>query len=199
MGRKIFILSGHLGTGRYGHALAEHYAQAARAAGGEVRIMHLSDLHFAAALSTGDFNTPQDLEPDLRTFQENLLWCDHWTSVYPLWWGGMPGPMKCLLDRTLLPGFAFKYRSGSSFPDRLLKGRTARVLLTSDTPGWYFRWVYGAGHLRTMRKQILEFIGFKRPDFTMVSPVRNSTPDQRARWLKMASTLGTADALKAAA
>ena len=44
--------------------------------------------------------------------------------------------LKGFVDRVFLPGFAFKYRPGKAFPAQLLKGRTAQLLVTMDTPPW---------------------------------------------------------------
>lgn len=55
----------------------------------------------------------------------------------------MPARLKGLLDRTLLSGFAFQYVKGKAQPLRLLAGKTARLLLTMDSPVWYYRWWLG--------------------------------------------------------
>jgi putative NADPH-quinone reductase len=84
--------------------------------------------------------------------QNDITWAEHLTLVYPIWWGGIPALLKGFFDRVFLPGFAFKYRKGSPFPDKLLKGRTAHLLVTMDTPPWYYRWVYRMPGLHQMRK-----------------------------------------------
>ncbi|MGR3435708.1 MAG: NAD(P)H-dependent oxidoreductase [Shimia sp.] len=58
----------------------------------------------------------------------------------PLWWGGLPAVTKGLFDRILLPGRAFDTRQMRlGLPRPMLKGRSARLILTSHTPRWYMR------------------------------------------------------------
>ncbi len=193
MARKIFVLSGHLGQERFGHALADSYETAAKKAGADVKRMNLNEMSFEHGLLAGDQKNRQDLEPDLQQFQQHLTWCNHWTIIHPLWWGGMPGPLKSLMDRTLLPDFAFKYQEGKPFPAKLLKGRTARVMITSDTPGWYLNWIYGAGGNKATKRQILDFIGFEKSNFNTFGPIQNSKPQQREKWLQKAKSLAGQD------
>ncbi|AEV38012.1 NAD(P)H dehydrogenase, quinone [Pseudovibrio sp. FO-BEG1] len=195
MTNRIFVFSGHLGEDRLGHALAEAYADAARKAGAEVRVMNLSAMAFDVGLRSGDYKGGQGLEPDLVAFQENLTWCTHWVPVYPLWWGGMPGPMKGMLDRTLLPGFAFQIVEGEELPAKLLTGRSARVLITSDTASNYYDELYNRAHDTVMGLQILDFVGFENHSFRMFSPTYLSTEEERAAWIAEAAQLGEQDAL----
>ena len=81
----------------------------------------------------------QPLEPDLLDAQASITWAQHLVWVYPIWWGGLPALLKGFLDRIFLPGFAFKYRPNSALWDRLLTGRSAELLVTMDSPPWYYR------------------------------------------------------------
>jgi NAD(P)H dehydrogenase (quinone) len=46
----------------------------------------------------------------------------------------MPAILKCFIDMVFASGFAFRYKSGSSMPEKLLTGRTAHIITTMDTP-----------------------------------------------------------------
>lgn len=194
MTKKILVISGHYGEKRFGQSLADSYEEGAKAAGAEVRRINAQDLQFNPVLQSGDFKGEQPFEEDLRTVQEALKWCNHLVLVYPLWWGDMPGHLKSLLDRTLLPGFAFQYKKGSPFPEKLLKGRTARVMITSDTPGWYLKWIYGAGSNKAVKKQILDFVGFEKNRFDLFGPIKDSQDNIRGKWQNKAQNAGIADA-----
>jgi len=80
-----------------------------------------------------------------------------------MWWGGLPAKLKGLFDRSLLPGRAFNTRETNwmGLPKPMLAGRTGRVIITSDTPGWFMRWVYSDALLRQLRNQIFGFVGIK--------------------------------------
>ena len=96
-------------------------------------MLRLGELVFDPVLHNG-YSDIQALEPDLLSAQSDILWATHLVFVFPIWWGGIPALMKGFLDRIFLPGFAFKYRAGKTFPDKLLQGRTAHLLVTLDTP-----------------------------------------------------------------
>lgn len=182
MSRNITLILGHPDPGSFCGALADAYAEAARSAGHTVKVFKLGELQFDPILHEG-YKTIQPLEPDLLRLQEAITWADHLVLVYPIWWGSMPALLKGLFDRVLLPGFAFKYRKDSPLWDKLLKGRSAHVFLTLDTPGWY-NWLVNRrpGH-RQIRKTILQFCGIDPVRITPLAPVRHSTPEQRQRWL----------------
>ena len=49
---------------------------------------------------------------------------------------------------------------------KVLKGKSARVILTMGMPGWFYRWFYGAHALKLLKRNILHFTG--------VTPVRST-------------------------
>lgn len=170
-------------------ALAKRYAQEARQAGHEVRTVHLGEMTFSPDLAHG-YHSRTELEPDLVAFQDALRWCEHFLLVHPVWWSGLPARLKGLFDRTFLPGFAFARRTGSPFPEKLLAGRTARVIYTQDAPDWYYRLVVGAPTRKMLGKGTLGFCGFKPIRFTAIGPVKSSSAAKREAWLEAVGALG---------
>lgn len=186
---RILLVFGHPNPDRFCAALARSYVEGALASGHKVRELVLHRLQFDPILHAG-YRAEQPLEPDLQQAQSDLRWAEHVVFVYPVWWGGVPALLKGFLDRVLSPGFAFRYRAGSSLWDRLLSGRSARLIVTLDTPGWYFRWVWGAPAHRQMRRMVLEFCGIRPVRLTAMAPLRGSSPPQRQRWLEQVHALG---------
>ena len=137
MSKRVLVILGHPGTHSFCSALADSYIAAAKDASHDVRVMRLGDLRFDPVLREG-YQQVQALEPDLLQAQANIHWAEHLVLVYPIWWGGIPALLKGFFDRILLPGFAFQYREGKAFPAKLLKGRSAHLLVTMDTPPWYY-------------------------------------------------------------
>ena len=190
MSRSILILLGHPDRDSLCGALAHNDATAAGAAGHRVRLIALGELAFDPVLHHG-YHQVQPLEPGLEDAAEAIRACDHLVLVYPTWWGGMPALLKGFFDRVLLPGFAFRYRRDSPWWDRLLAGRSARVITTLDTPPWYYRWIYRDPGIAQVRATILEFCRIRPVRVSRLGVVRNSTPAQRERWLALASELGS--------
>jgi putative NADPH-quinone reductase len=189
MSRKILIVLGHPRSDSLCGALTQRYADGAAAAGHTVRMMRLADLRFDPILH-GGYQGSQPLEPDLQAAREAITWADHLVFAYPIWWGAMPALLKGFIDRVFLPGFAFKYREGSPFWDRLLSGRSAELLVTMDSPPWYY-WLVNRmpGH-HQMRRTILEFSGIKPVRIHSFGSVKTSTPAQREDWLAKAEQRG---------
>lgn len=188
MQKRVLVILGHPSARSFCGAMSEQYAQAARTAGHEVRVMALGDLVFDPVLHEG-YNQVQALEADLKAAQAQLLWAQHVVLVFPIWWGGIPALLKGFIDRVFLPGFAFKYRPGSPFPAKLLKGRSADLLVSMDTPPWYYRWVYAMPGLHQMRRTTLAFCGIKARKTLTFGPMLGATPARRDAWLRKVRAL----------
>lgn len=161
--KKVFLLLGHPDKSGMCGRLADTYEEGAKSAGHEVRRMNIGEMQFDPILHKG-YRAMQELEPDLKKFQENVQWADHFVIVYPVWWVGMPAVMKGLFDRAWLPGSAFRYikmKSGkrTMFWHRLYRGKTARTILTSGTSPWLVRCLPGNVNAQ-LRWGILWFAGF---------------------------------------
>jgi putative NADPH-quinone reductase len=181
-GKKVLLILGHPAGDSFCGALAERYRQAATAAGHEVQLLRLGELAFDPLLHRG-YAGAQPLEPDLLAAQEHIRWAQHLVFVFPVWWGGVPALLKGFLDRVLLPGFAFRYRKGSPFPEKLLKGRTAHLLVTMDTPPWYYRWFQRMPALHQMRRTTLAFCGIRSLRTQVYGPLLNASAQRRESWL----------------
>ena len=189
MKKKILVSVGHPDSESRCGALAGAYIKGAETAGADLRRLNLGELTFDPVLWQG-YHKIQELEPDLVRAQELILWSDHIVFVYPNWWGTLPALMKGFFDRAFLPGFAFQYRENSQFWDKLLAGRTAQLIVTMDTPPWYYRWIYrGPGH-NQMQRTILGFCGIKVVKITELGIVRDARAEQRDQWVSMVERLG---------
>ena len=191
--KRIFVINGNPKTTSLCRSLTEAYVEGARASGHEVSETHLSALDFQA-ISREGYGNLQDLEPDLVHLQDKIREAAHLVFVYPVWWGSVPALLKGVLDRVFLPHFAFKYQKGSPFPKQLLTGKSARLIVTMDTPPWYYKLVYGAPSHKMMKRTVLEFCGIKPVKITEFGPVLNSHEKTRIKWLAKARELGTGGA-----
>lgn len=189
MSKRILVVLGHPDNDSFCGAIADSYIEGAKAAGNEVQLISVGDLAFDPVLHKG-YTAIQELEPDLVAGQAAITWAQHIVFVYPIWWGAMPALLKGFIDRVFLPGFAFKYREGSLFWDRLLSGRSAHLLVTMDTPPWYFRWVYRMPGHNQMKRTILEFSGIKPVAISSFGSVKDSSQAKREKWLAKANAYG---------
>jgi len=187
--KKILIINGHPDRESFCFALAERYKKGADSAGADCKLVHLIDLAFNPILTFG-YREISELELDLVQMQQEILAADHLVLVYPNWWSTCPALLKGFLDRILVPGFAFKYHSKDPFWDKLLKGKTARLIVTMDTPKWYY-WLVNknAGH-HAMKIGVLEFCGIKPVKISAFTPVKSSDEAKRKKWLDEVGELG---------
>ena len=188
----IAVILGHPDTASLCASIARAYADGAREGGAAVREINLGELKFDPVLWHG-YAEIQPLEPDLVAAQETIRWADVLVFAYPNWWGTIPALLKGFFDRTFLPGFAFSYRENSRFWDRLLAGRSGRLLVTMDSPGWYYRWVVRQPGHQMMRRSILGFSGVKPVRTSRFGTVRGSADAARTGWIDRARTLGEQD------
>jgi len=188
---KILIINGHPDRESYNFALAEAYKKGALASGAEVKEIIIGELQFNPNLSFG-YRQRVTLEPDLLEAQEKIKWANHIVLVFPIWWGAVPAILKGFFDRAFLPGFAFQKRENSLWWDKLLTGKSARIICTLDQPAWYYRIINGRPGYYAVKKMTLEFCGIHPVRTTTIGPIRLSKDSYRANWLRNVERLGSA-------
>jgi len=189
MSRKVFVWVAHPRADSFCVALADAYQEGATGSGATIRRMDLNAMRFDPHFEGYGPETPA-LEPDLLAWQENIAWADHLLIVHPYWWGAMPARAKAVLDRALTSGFGFRYHKGSVLWDKLLTGRTADAILTSDTPPWYDTLVYRKPGRRVLRNQVLKFCGITPRKIVQFGTIKTASEAKRARWIERARDMG---------
>ena len=119
MSKKILIINAHPRKDSFNDAIADNYVKGAKESKHEVKFVNLRDLKFDPIMRTR--YRDNELEPDLVEAQELIKWCDHMVLVTPMWWFGVPGLLKGFFDRTITPGFAFKYEKGPTYLTQVSK------------------------------------------------------------------------------
>lgn len=189
MARKIYFLDGHPDGKSFGAAVAGAYLEGAREGGHDVRAHAVRTLKFSPNLTHG-YRRPKKLEPSLVEAQANLAWCEHFVLSTPVWWFGLPALTKGFFDRVLLPDFAFRWEKGTPFWDKLLEGRSSRVLYTQGSPQLAVKLLRGDCFWRGLGEGTLEFCGFKPVERTVMAGMDFSSDKKRDGWLLRARELG---------
>ncbi len=188
MKKNIVIINGHPDKNSFCTSLAEQYKKGADLSA-DCKLINLIDLNFSPVLEYG-YRTRTDLEPDLQNMWDLISKANHLVFIYQNWWGTYPALLKGFIDRVFLPGFAFEYQNKSPFPKKLLTGKTARLIVTTDTPNWYYSLIYKKPGHNSMRKSILGFCGIKPVRISTIGPIKNSSKTQRIKWLDKVEKLG---------
>lgn len=191
MTKRILILNGHPAESSLSKTFGLEYAKAAKQAGHQVKVVNIHDMDFDSDFGFGGYRETKPLEADLEILLSDLEWSEHLVLLSPMWWGGVPAKLKGLFDRALLPGRTFDTRhKRGAFPAPMLEGRTARVILTSDTVDWFFKWVYHGALWMQLKHQILGFIGFRPAKLTHFFNASHPAKDQVEKWSMKVRKLG---------
>ncbi len=190
--KHVTVILGHPDNDTFCGSLAEVYAAAAEEAGAMVRRIRVADLTFDPVLHKG-YKTVQPLEHDLLEAQRDIAWADHLVFVYPMWWGSMPALLKGFMDRVFHPGFGFQFDSPTSYTwKKLLRGRSARLIITMDGPPSIIRLLYRDPAVHMMKGMTLEFCGVSPVRVTEFGPVKRATRARRLIWQMEVEDLGRA-------
>ena len=191
MAKKIVLILGHPSENSFCKSLLDSYQYGAESAGAICKTIYIAKLRFNINLPDG-YRTGQtmQLEDDLIAAQLLIKWADHVVMAFPNWWGSMPAIAKGFIDRLFLPGFAFKNHSGKTFPEQLLKGKSIRVLVTMDTPKFWFYLVHRASLYVILKKVVFGYVGFNPVSFSTFGFMRKSTSRRRNKWLAKVQKFG---------
>jgi len=187
--KKILIINGHPEIKSLCTEIAMAYQKGAESAGVQCKVVHICELKFNPLLRL--HNSPFfKMEPDLVEIQNEIKEADHLVLVYPNWWGTYPALLKGFVDRVFIPGFAFKPRKDSQKMDKLLTGKSARVIVTMNSTKFNYYFRYGQpGHI-TMKRNILGFCGFHPVRITTFGPVKTAPEYKIKNWLRDIEHLG---------
>ena len=190
MAERLLVINGHPDPRpeRLCAALAGAYCNGAATAGRIVRRIDVGDLDFPLIRTAEDFENGA-VPPDIRTAQEAVRQADHVTMVYPLWLGEQPALLKGFLEQVFRYGFALE-KPGAQGWTGLLKGKSARVIVTMGMPGPVYRLMFGAHGVRSMERSVLWMSGFKPVRHTFFGGAGSASERRRGAWLDHVRTLG---------
>ena len=187
--KNIVIINGHPDKESFSYALSEAYKNGANKTDATVTEINISELDFNPNLQFG-FRKRIELEPDLLDALEKIKAAEHIVWVFPLWWASYPAIMKGFIDRTFLPGITFELEEGSHEPIGLLKGKSANVFITFDTPESYDKEVMQQPALHQFKTGTLEYCGVSPVNVTYISTISDSSVQFRKEWLNKICKLG---------
>lgn len=188
MADRIVIIDGHPDPdpARFNHALANAYVEGAREAGRECRLLALAEMDFPLLRTRKDWEGGGP-SASVREGQDAIRWADHIMFLYPLWLGDVPALLKAYLEQVMRPGFAIGFGSGG--PKRLLKGRSARIVVTMGMPALFYRLYFGAHSVASFKRNILGLVGIHPVHTTLIGGVEGKV-EKREAWLQRMRDFG---------
>jgi putative NADPH-quinone reductase len=189
MPKKVLVINGHPDPRpeRFVHALADAYAEGAAAAGHEVRRIALGELDVPLLGRREDWEDAP-VPPSLRDAVAAIEWADHIVIAYPLWLGDVPALLKAFLEQIGRPGVAIAKGERTMSPG-LWTGRSARLVVTMGMPAFVYNWYFGAHSVKSLKRNILNFVGISPVRASIVGMVEGSA-ESRAEWLETMRRLG---------
>lgn len=190
--KNIVIILGHPSGEKtsFCTALAKAYEKGARQAGHSVSFIDIGQINIPYLKNRGNYADP-GLSAELAVAQNKLKAATHWVIIYPLWLGFMPAKLKAFLEWVLAPGFAYDFESKKNpLSQKLLKGKSARIVVTMGMPGWFYRCFYGAHSLKAFERNILKFCGVTPVRKTLHGFVETVPDHTRRKWLEQMEEFG---------
>jgi putative NADPH-quinone reductase len=184
---RIAIIVGHARKDTYCEALGEAYRRGAEAGGHRATLFVTSKMMFDPILREG-FAKIQPLEHDLQAAHDAIMEADHLVFIFPLWLGTLPAIFKGFLERVLQPDLVEPSKKGKF--TKILRGKSARVIMTMGMPGFIYRWYFGAFALRMLKRNILGFVGVSPVHSTVHGMIEAVTQEKRQSWLAAAEAMG---------
>jgi putative NADPH-quinone reductase len=102
----------------------------------------------------------------------------------------MPALLKGFLEQVARPGFALGGTGATDLGEKLLGGRSARLVVTMGMPALVYRWYFRAHSVKALERNILGFVGIAPIDETLIGSVESIDDVKRRRWLTRLEALG---------
>ncbi|MEZ5953139.1 MAG: NAD(P)H-dependent oxidoreductase [Hyphomonas sp.] len=190
MPQSICILDGHPDPEKHHliHALCDAYADGAAAEGHEVSRIDIAGMDIPLLEKPDDMFTPPP-EPILSE-REKIGAADHLVIAFPLWMGGMPAKLRAFFEQAARGGYFVKMQD-EGWPAQMMKGKSARVIVSMAMPGLVYRFGMDAGALKALERGILGLSGFRSVHHTIIGMAGDLGTEDFRSWQTHCRQLGT--------
>ncbi|WP_430404361.1 NAD(P)H-dependent oxidoreductase [Hyphomonas sp.] len=163
------------------HALCDAYAEGAVQEDHAVSRINVGSLDFGFLSTPDDFATPPP-EPVLNE-RRKISEADHLLIAFPLWLGGMPAKLRAFFEQAARAEFFLAASdSAHKWPEQMMKGKSARTVITMGMPGLVYRFGMDAGSLRALERGVLGLSGFKPLHHTILGGAGDVDEAKFKRW-----------------
>jgi putative NADPH-quinone reductase len=191
MPTNVCVINGHPDPSpkRLIHALADAYQSAASGAGHDTSRIDVAALEYGFLTSAARMSEPPP-EAILQA-RDQIAEADHVCLLFPLWLGSMPSKCRAFFEWAACGGFFIEEsETKGGWPKQLMKGKSARIIVTMGMPGAIYSLFWGAHALKAFEQGVLGISGFKPIRHSVLGGVGEASPKQVTRWLAEISRLG---------
>ncbi|NNE40734.1 MAG: NAD(P)H-dependent oxidoreductase [Marinicaulis sp.] len=189
MAKQICILQGHPhdDPSHFCRALSAAYEDGAIQAGHGVDVIDLGKMEIPFLRDPADFKK----EPPAQIIeaQHIVKEADHLYVIYPLWMGSMPALVKAFFEQLSRHEFSIAESEGG-WPRKMLKGKSARVVVTMGMPAAAYKIFFGAHGVKSFEGAILGMAGFKPVKETLIGGVGGLSAKQAEKRLARMRSIG---------
>ena len=125
--------------------------------------------------------------PEILALRERVAESDHLAIVFPLWLGTMPAYFKAFWEQLLRTGVP---QTGKATAPSILRGKSARIVVTMGMPAPVFRWYFGGYGVKCFARGILKIMGVAPIRTTVLGSVAGRGEAGYQHWMKAMSELG---------
>lgn len=179
----ILIVKSHPSSKGFSHNITSRYKQVKEDLGNTVKIIDLyKDKEENQYLQFE--NLSKDFPNNKYTKEQKTLvsWADEIVFIFPMWNFTEPAILKNWYDITFTARFAFRYVQGKMAPIGLLKGKTAKIIVTADAPSCFFSLI-GNPLKRIWTMGRLNLCGVKVKNFIILGKMRSKDENARKKIL----------------
>ncbi|GEO67733.1 NAD(P)H-dependent oxidoreductase [Levilactobacillus spicheri] len=146
----------------------------------------LIDLHadgFDPVMSAEELQRWRQGKPvndQVADYQRRLKAADRIILMFPVWWEVMPAMTKGFLDKVYAKGQLY---TAADMRTTLTRDPQIRVITTMSTPGWAYRWVFGAPLLKALHRGTFMKTRLRHFKWQNFAQVEKLAPAQRTALL----------------
>ena len=181
---KVLIVYAHPYEGSFNKAILDNTLEGLKHAGHEVELINLNEEGFNPVLTREELAKYPDgeyLDPNVGEYLAKIKDAKHLVFIFPIWWGEVPAILKGFFDKVLLKKEAYDFKG--MMPTPKLKGRSATVISTMNSPKIYYNYILKAPVKQTVIKDTLKLCGIKPVKWIEFSQVVSTTDTKRERML----------------
>lgn len=187
----ICLIDGHPDPDpkRLVHALCDAYQSGAQSEGHTVNRINVAQLNIEPLRRSTEF----DIDPDkfIDDERKKIAISDHLVVVFPLWLGGMPAATRAFFEQAARNAYFLGENDGAiKWPKKLMKGKSARIIVTMGMPAFAYKTIMRSGALKAFEKGMLGISGFKPIEHTILGGAGEGQSEKYERWMDELVELG---------
>ena len=184
---KASVILAHPFDKSFNHAIFHAAIEALEEGSIEVYSHDLYKEGFDPVLTKNELGTDTSTDPLVIRYARELIDSNIMVFVHPNWWGQPPAILKGYVDRVIRPPYAYDFPEGDAgggLPVKRLRASLGIVFNTSNTEEQRERRYFEDPLEKTWVRCVFGFLGIERTHRRMFRIVADSTPVERAAWLR---------------